>query len=147
MDNNEIDFVVRHYRENCFRTDKGWGRLGIRGVSHYKKIRAAAAIVIGAVLTASAAILYREYWADGVRVDNTPTEITNSLTIVKVIDFEDASLPIVINKIEEVYGVEVDNLPESPEDYTLSLHYEGTPTDLIQTINEILGTQITVNER
>ena len=66
---------------------------------------------------------------------------------VKVIDFENAPLPEVVKKIESVYGVKVMGMPESPEHYELSLHYEGTPTDLISTINEILGTQMTVTEK
>lgn len=43
--------------------------------------------------------------------------------------------------------MEVENIPASPEKYVLSLHYEGTPTDLIETINDILDTDMTVTEK
>ncbi len=147
MDNDEIDFVARHYRENCFKADRGWQRLGFKSVSYPRIFRAAAAVALGAVLTASAALLYREFSTDRVQPESTTTEMSNSLATVKVIDFDNASLPAVIEKIEEVYDVKVENLPEAPEGYTLSLHYEGSPTDLIQTINENLGTGMTVNEK
>ena len=71
----------------------------------------------------------------------------NPLAEVKVIDFENAPLPEVVKKIESVYGVKVEGVPASPDEYVLSLHYEGTPTDLISVINEILGTQMTVAEK
>ena len=61
-----------------------------------------------------------------------------------MIDFENATLPAVVAKIKEVYGVEVVNLPESADEYKLSLHYEGTAADLVDTINETLGTDIKV---
>ena len=52
-----------------------------------------------------------------------------------------------VRKIETVYDVKVLNLPDNSSDYELSLHYEGTPTDLIAVINDILGTQMTVAEK
>ena len=63
---------------------------------------------------------------------------------VKVVDFENAPLPVVVERIREVYGVEVDGLPENADDYVLSLHYEGTPVDLVDTINDLLSTEMTV---
>ena len=66
---------------------------------------------------------------------------------IKVIDFENASLSDVVKKIEEVYNVKVENLPGNDKVYRLSLHYEGTPTDLIGVINDILNTQMTVTEK
>ena len=52
-----------------------------------------------------------------------------------------------MEKIESVYDVNVVNLPDSTSEYTLSLHYEGTPSDLINTINDILGTRMEVVEK
>ena len=75
------------------------------------------------------------------------TQTINPLAEVKAIDFENAPLPDVIKKIETVYNVKVNGIPAYPEEYELSLHYEGTPTDLISVINEILGTQMTVTEK
>lgn len=66
---------------------------------------------------------------------------------IKVIDFEEAKLPEVVERIEAVYNVKIGNLPANADDFTLSLHYEGNPVDLVQTINEILETNLTVDER
>ena len=66
---------------------------------------------------------------------------------VRVVDFENAPLPVVVERIREVYGVEVSGLPQDADDYVLSLHYEGTPVDLVDTINDILGTEMTVEEK
>ena len=54
---------------------------------------------------------------------------------------------MVVEKINETYNVKVTGLPESPEEYRLSLHYEGTASDLVETINEILGTELTVKNQ
>ncbi|MDE6096378.1 MAG: hypothetical protein K2G52_09340, partial [Muribaculaceae bacterium] len=98
-------------------------------------------------LSATATIIYKDYH----RVDNsrqeTSTPVVSPLAEVKVIDFENAQLAEVVEKIETVYNVEVRNLPDTPEEYKLSLHYEGTPTDLIVVINDILDTQMIVVER
>ena len=58
--------------------------------------------------------------------------------------FENSPLPVVYERNREVYGVEVDGLPENADDYVLSLHYEGTPVDLVDTINDLLSTEMTV---
>lgn len=76
-----------------------------------------------------------------------PVETVSPLAEVKVIDFENAPLPEVVRQIESVYGVKVEEVPASPERYVLSLHYEGTPTDLISVINGILETEMTVTEQ
>lgn len=49
-----------------------------------------------------------------------------------------------MERIKEVYGVEVSGLPENPEKYVLSLHYEGNVNALLESINEILGTNLKV---
>lgn len=104
-------------------------------------------MAVTVILSASAAILYREYRLNDIPQQTAPVETVSSLAEVKVIDFENAPLPDVIKKIESVYGVKVEGVPASPEEYVLSLHYEGTPTDLISVINDILDTQMTVTEK
>ncbi len=92
-------------------------------------------------------ILYREYRLNDIPQQTVPVETVSQLAEVKVIDFENAPLPDVIKRIESVYGVKVEDVPASPEGYVLSLHYEGTPTDLISVINDILETKMTVTEK
>lgn len=147
MEDKEIGFVARHYREGLFSVKDGWRRLGIGMSVRMRRYRIAAAVSAVVVLSASAAIIYHEYRAGSVQEQTETVQTVNPMAEVRVIDFEKAPLPEVIRKIETVYGVRVEGVPESPELYELSLHYEGTPTDLISTINEILGTQMTVTEK
>lgn len=146
MDRNDIDFVVRHYRKGCFGVGAGWNRLNGTSVSRWKKYRVAAAGAAIFVISATATIIYQEVR----NIDSPPPTIETSapgpLAEIKVINFENAPLTDVVNKIESVYNVKVQNLPEDVNDYQLSLHYEGTPTELISVINDILGTQMTVHE-
>lgn len=147
MDDKEIGFVARHYREGMFSVKDGWRRLGIGMSMRMRRYRIAAAVSAVVVLSASAAIIYHEYRGESEPQHVQTVQTVNPMAEVKVIDFENAPLPEVVKKIESVYGVKVMGMPESPERYELSLHYEGTPTDLISTINEILGTQMTVTEK
>lgn len=147
MDDKEIGFVARHYREGLFSVKDGWRRLGLGMSVRMRRYRIAAAVSAVVVLSASAAIIYHEYRAGSVPEKTETMQTVNPMAEVKVIDFENAPLPEVIGQIETVYGIRVEGVPESPEHYELSLHYEGTPTDLISTINEILGTQMTVTEK
>lgn len=146
MDEKEIKFIAERYRSGRFSADKGWKRLGIRPVSIWRKYRVAAAVATAVVITASAVVMYEMN-----SVQTAPQQVVAPTIVkdnaVKVIDFENASLATVVERIKEVYGVDVVGLPESPEDYTLSLHYEGTATDLVETINEILGTNLKVEQR
>lgn len=147
MRDEEIDFIARHYRKGLFSTAAGWRRLGIVSLSGWRRYRIAAAVAATVILSATAAILYRDYRLKDVPPQTAPVYNTSPLTEVKVIDFENAPLPRVVEKIESVYGVRVNDVPESSEEYVLSLHYEGTPTDLVSVINDILGTQMTVTEK
>lgn len=121
--------------------------MGIAPVSIWRRYRVAAAVAATVILSATATVLYREYRMDDEPKQAAPVVTVNPLEVVKVIDFEDTPLPEVIKKIESVYNVKIDNIPDNPEDYELSLHYEGTPADLISVINDILETQMTVAEK
>ncbi|MDE6085814.1 MAG: hypothetical protein K2G40_05375 [Muribaculaceae bacterium] len=147
MEIKDIDFIARHYRKNRFDVDTAWKRLGIASVSRWKRYKVAAAVATVIVLSATAAIIYQEYNTIDIPHQSIKTPVINPLVEVKVIDFENASLTEVVKKIEEVYNVKVENLPQNEKVYKLSLHYEGTPTDLIGVINDILDTQMTVVER
>lgn len=147
MAKKSIDFIAQRYRTGHFNTKDGWRRLGISPVSPWKKYRVAAAIAATVVLSATAAFIYQEYRNVDIQQPSVETPVISPLAEVKVIDFEKTSLNEVVKKIEEVYNVKVENLPDKDQEYQLSLHYEGTPTDLIAVINDILGTQMTVAEK
>lgn len=148
MDSKDIDFVARHYRKGLFSVQAGWRRVGIGTAVRVRRFRIAAAMAAAMViLSGTAAIIYRNSRVEDVQEQSVPVRPVGTLDEVKVIDFEDASLTDVVKKIESTYDVKVQDIPESSEEYRLSLHYEGTPVDLIATINEILGTRMTVTEK
>ena len=147
MKDNNIDFVARYYREDRFDRNAGWHRLGIAYNPKRRWLKVAAAVTLTLVLSTSAAIIYRNYNSEVAHEIEAPTQYINSLTEVRAIDFEEASLSEVVEKIENVYNVKVSNLPDNPSSYKLSLHYEGTPTGLIAEINEILGTKMTIEQK
>ena len=146
-DEKEISFVAKHYRKGSFSVDKAWASLAIVSPSKWRRLRVAAAIVVVVVLSATAAIIYNHYEPSAARTETENTvETPSSREVVRVIDFEEATLPVVVAKIKEVYGVEIVNLPEKADDYRLSLRYEGTAEDLLTTINDLLGTELKIEE-
>lgn len=146
-DEKEISFVAKHYRKGSFSVDKAWTSLGLSTPSKWRRYRAAAAVAAIVVLSATAAVIYNQYEHTAAKPDVVTEDVTPSpAEVVRVIDFEEAALPTVVEKIKEVYGVKVVNLPENAETYTLSLRYEGTADDLVTTINEILETNMTIEK-
>lgn len=147
-DNKDIRFIAERYRHGRFSTKEGWRRLGIAPSPLWRRVRIAAVAGSIIVLSATAAIVCHQF-ATG---NQPPTEMTGPTPVspayvVKVIDFEDTPLPVVTERIKEVYGVEVTNLPENAEDFRLSLHYEGSAIDLVETINDILDTKMSVKQQ
>lgn len=146
-DEKEISFIAKHYRKGSFSVNKAWGAMDIATPAKWRRLRVAAAIAVVVVLSATAAIIYNHYEPS---ISATPLEVSTEsqspIEVVRVIDFEETSLPIVVEKIKEVYGVNVVNLPEYADKYSLSLRYEGTAEDLLMTINEILDTEMTIEK-
>ncbi|MBD5355856.1 MAG: DUF4974 domain-containing protein [Bacteroides sp.] len=147
-ENKEINFIAVHYRQGHFSTNEAWRRLGIASPTKWKRMRIAA--VTGGILflSATAAVIYHQYAVtDNVQVETVEPKTTSPIFVVKVIDFENTPLPMVIERIKEVYDVEITNIPDNAEEYKLSLHYEGTAIDLVETINDILDTQMAVKQQ
>ena len=148
QENKDIRFIARHYRKGLFATESALRRIKGSGAAWWTRTRIAAACTIAAILTATAAVFVRNaYFSDSNQtIKETEQSTVPAAQAVRVIDFEDAPLTEVVAKIREVYGVEVIGLPDDPNQYTLSLHYEGTALDLVETINDILDTEMTVTE-
>lgn len=148
---DDIDFIARHYRHGRFSVNDGWKRLGIDSPSRLRPIRTAAAIAVAVVMTAAAALIYHNYQPIG--NDTTPEaptcveNINTGAGIAKIIDFENTPLTQVVEQIERVYEVKVTGMPADAGTYRLSLHYEGTAADLLETINEILGTDLKLEKQ
>ena len=145
---DEVTYIAKRYRKGKFSANKGWRRLNIKPAFKWNSFKIAAAISSVVVLSATAAVIFHQY-----ELKNAPDKPIHEivkpvepLEVVKVIDFENIPLTTVISKIEEVYGVEIENVPENAEEYNLSLHYEGNAVDLVSTINDILETQMTVKK-
>lgn len=160
MDERDINFIARHYRRGLFSAERGWRRLGLRGYTLRRRYRIAAAIGAFVVLTASAAIIYQSTRpAEHTEVESAPpavhvdTGADNAANVtatpeksVRPIDFENTPLPVVVEKVNDTYGVTLTNLPADADSYRLSLHYEGTAEDLVETINDILGINLEVSQ-
>lgn len=147
-DNKEIRFIAEHYRKGLFAVEPALRRIRPGAVKWWSRSRIAAACVAAIILTATAAVfVHNSYFSDTAPSEQMSQQPDIPIAeIVRVIDFEDAPLPIVVEKIKEVYGVEVDNLPKNAGEYHLSLHYEGSAIDLVETINDILDTEMTIKE-
>lgn len=149
MDTEErISFLARHYRKGAFSADRTWRRLGFASSLRLRRIRVAAVVAGTIVLGATAAVVYMNQ----VNEEKPEVKVTAvnhvmpATHIVRTIDFEETPLPEVVDRIREVYGVEVEGVPSNAADYTLSMHYDGNAVDLIEAINEILDTRMTVKK-
>lgn len=144
----DLRFIARHYRKGMFAVKPALRRIKGTRYAWWTRTRIAAACTIAALFTATAALFVYNSRFSGVgpAVPETEQQAIPAAEIVRVIDFEKAPLSEVVAKIREVYGVEVYDLPADPDQYELSLHYEGSALDLVETINDILDTDMKVTE-
>ncbi|MDE6276705.1 MAG: hypothetical protein K2M06_01205 [Muribaculaceae bacterium] len=144
----EITFIARHYRKGRFDLEGALKRVRPQSGFRFRfaKIAAASAIVIA--ISAAAAIMIRtEFFSHRpAQTEQTAPAPSAAEAAVKVLDFEATPLPIVVEEIQKTYGVEVTGIPEDADRYTLSLHYEGTASDLVETINEILDIDMKISQ-
>ena len=146
--NKDIKYIAKHYKKGLFAVEPALRRIRPTATKWWTRSRIAAACVGAVVLTATAAIFVHNSYFDRPTSDTEtmqPTTLPAS-EIVRSIDFENAPLPTVVQKIREVYGVEVIDTPADASEYSLSLHYVGSATDLVETINDILDTDMKIQE-
>lgn len=144
----EIDFVAKNYKSGIFNAKDALRKIKPANREIWSRQRIAVASCIIVVFSATAALLIRNtyYSEKTVETENTQSPALPLEAISKVIDFDDTPLPIVIDQINIVYDVEIGNIPANAEDYRLSLHYEGNVIDLVDSINEILGTNLEIEK-
>lgn len=144
----EIGFIARHYKAGLFNAERAIRKIKPDINIRWSLPRIVAVSCIFIVLGATAGLFIRNsyYTKEEIEIENTQSPIKSVETISKVIDFDDTPLPIVIHQINLVYDVEIGNLPINAENYSLTLHYEGNVVDLIETINEILGTNLEIKK-
>lgn len=148
MDEKDIKFVARHYRKGAFSADKAWSLLGIGHRGWWSRSRIAAAVAAVVVLGATAAIVIRHYQPTPKQEIATTDEpsLESRMEAVKVIEFDNAPLSAVAEEIRKVYGIEVAGLPSDSDSLRLTLRYEGNVRGLIENINEILDTNLSIKE-
>lgn len=140
-------FVARHYRRGLFKTSQALRRVKGTDAVWWTRSRIAAAAVVAAIFTATATlIIHNSYFVETDKATYRQDIVQPKADIVRAIDFEGAPLTAVVDRIRDVYGVEVVNLPENADEFHLSLHYEGSAADLIETINDILDTDMKIAE-
>lgn len=144
----DLRFIARHYRKGMFAVTPALRRIKGAKAVWWTRTRIAAACALAAIFTATAAVfVYHNHFSKTEpSVPETEQPAIPAAEIVRVIDFEEAPLTEVVAKIREVYGVEVTGLPADPDQYVLSLHYEGSALDLVETINDILDTDMKVSQ-
>lgn len=144
---NDIKFVASRYRKGAFSTEKAWRRMSLAPQRWWTKFRIAAAVAGIVFMSATAAIVIHTYSAPESSEAESVIVLEEKLPtkVIKAIDFDNAALSTVVEEINKVYGVEVANLPDD-DSHHLTLHYEGNACDLIDRINEILGTNLEIRQ-
>lgn len=142
-----IDFVVKHYKKGLFSIEPALYR--IKGFKKkiwtLPKVAAISSLIIA--IGATAAILITHSLNQKEIGTQVPViEKISPAFVSHIIDFDDAPLLAVVEQINLIYSVEIENIPENAEEIYVSLHYEGTALDLIETLNEILGTNMKIKE-
>lgn len=147
-----LRFVAAHYRRDAFSSDRDWLALNIDNRSWLRRHTAAAAIWGGILLASAAVATWMLVPADRPQPAPRPTPAeTHTVAAPDLrrrtqrIEFADASLEEVADSIRSLYGVELTDMPVSGK-YRLTLSYEGTADELVDVINDILGTSIRISE-
>ena len=145
-----LRFVTRFYSPGALRPDESF----ITESLPFWKRHAVAVSIIGVTLLAAAGVStyialntsqpQTETIALTTRTPTIPTEGTPKTDTVKEMKFDDAPLPEVVKAIEEAFGVKVTGTTEGQPNLTLG--YKGTAEDLVAAINDLLGTNLSVEK-
>ena len=148
---NEIDkkfeFVVSHFKDGTLLPNEGWHRFKLtHRISSFKR-NVAAASVATIVLAASASLYYYYESKSNPETQNVHLNSTEEIkpsteNKIEKIEFKNASLKDVVAEIEHVYNVNISNVPK--EDIRVTIYYEGTAQDVVETINELLNTNLLI---
>lgn len=143
-----LQFVTKFYSPGALRPDDSFITEGLP----FWKRHTVAASIIGITLMAAATVstyLVLNHTQPQPEIQKTeatvsPIEETLKTETVKEMKFEDAPLPEVVKAIEKAYGVKVAGKTEGQPNLTLS--YKGNAEDLVAAINDLLGTNLTVEQ-
>lgn len=145
-----IRFVTRHYQDDTLLPREGWQRFSVS--HHISSLRRnVAAAYIGAVVFAAAASIYYFNTRPDIpaTVENMNVQPSETAGVpeqrIERIEFHNASLKEVVAEIERVYGVTIGNVPS--EEMSITISYEGTAQDVVETINDLLTLNLTVSSK
>lgn len=146
---SSLEFVVNHWSKDAFDARRDWRELGLVRLPWWRR-HAAAAAICGVVLAACAALGTWVIVSESENISEeqtqpaaTPVEVSaDPMTVSRRIEFSDASLQEVADAVAKIYGVRLENLPSEAGRVTLS--YEGTAPDLVETLNFMLGSSIRI---
>lgn len=143
----DLQFVAHHFKEGALLPSEGWRRFRLtHNLSTFRRHIAAASIA-AVVLAATASIYYYSS-------NDTPSQAEESVNIISSeaavasdtktakIEFHNAPLTDVIAEIERVYGVRIIDIPE--DQILVTISYEGTASDVVETINELFDTNLKI---
>lgn len=149
MDDKDIDFIAYYYNDDIFSPKNGWRKF--KSVLGLRKKRYGIAASVAAIITftATAAIISYEHQRNETDAVENVSELKDAPVVDerRVLVFDHTKLTDVVEIVETEYSVEIGNVPVNSDDYELTLRYEGTPSELIEAINEILGIQLTLLEK
>lgn len=141
-----INFVSRHFKEGALLPQSGWKKFRMTHQISYKR-NIAAACVAAAVLAASASIFYFSTTTghsdskETVAQVNIQEEKSIEVKTAKI-EFKNTPLKEVVAEIERVYQVRIENVPQ--EEILITISYEGTASDVVETINELFNTKLNI---
>lgn len=146
-----IDFVSGYFEEGALMPREGWRRFLLTHRIGHMRRNIAAACIGAAILTATASIYYftssthpqQQIKTERITTPSEPASAFEPMKMVKI-EFADATLQEVVAEIEKIYGVKVGNVPR--EEMRLTISYEGNAYDVIETINELLETNLVIEK-
>ena len=144
-DEESIAFVARSWRQNAF-VPRGLPFTGVGGF--WNRRPAVAAAIAGIVaLGALAALYFGEIFVPEkeapVAVD-TQVPAVDGNGVARV-EFTDVPLTDAIAQIESVYGVKIAGKSTIQSTMRVSLSWEGNVEELIETINNMFGIELSVD--
>ncbi len=143
-----LQFVVSHYRHDAFNASRDWRALGLDRRPWLLR-HAAAVAMWGVALAACAAVAVWMLSPAPAPAPAAPVPAEKAIPAAPAshnesrrIEFTDASFSEVAQAVEKVYGVRLADLPDSSE--RISLCYEGSAADLVETLNSLFGCHLRI---
>ena len=145
-----LKFVAGHFKEGALLPREGWRRFKLTHHLSTFGRKFAAACAVAVVLAASASIYFFSSYESHTESNENITDIRiddKKPMDVKIskIQFNNAPLKDVVAEIERVYDVTIKNVPD--EEIMVTISYEGTASDVVETINDLFNTNLTISSK